>query len=425
MYPYRYVDPRTGEPPEINAAHTQNTRTGTISRSAGSSGRLWNSDGTMNASDDRDALRNIAHVMDERAAGRLPVVPEFRREASGRAPLQMHHVTARGERIWAPHLAGAQGFQATAAAEPGRYASAGLYGGGQDDLQFAMDAHRKTAELMAALHDPTGIALVGQEMANPVREILDFEGILRRILPVRPVKQGEVVRYDKDPYVIAYTLSRDAQTPESRVRVSYVFPTPQEIGALITLELRDLYEAGYDVMARTMDRGRQALEFREDKVGIGFLEKAVQSRKQIVYFSTLNLAAIEAIRYQVEKNRIPGDKLLINRRELSDIVSVLSSEVDPVTTRELVLSGYLGNILNMPVLCSAGPDGKFEVVPPGTVYCVTAPTMLGGYPIWHDLASEPINQFNTGKAVRGWFWYMFSAPVVINNRGVSKGVKAS
>lgn len=424
MYPYRYVDPRTGEPPEINAAHVQNPRTGTISRSAGSSGRLWNSDGSMNASDRRDAFRNISHVLDERAAGRMPTVPEFRREAGAAAPLRMHTVNSRGERVWSPHLAGAQG-SAVAAEGPGRYASAGLYGGGRDDLSFAMEAHRKTAELNAALHDPTGIAIVGQEMANPVREILDFEGIFRRILPVRPVKQGEVVRYDKDPYVIAYTLSRDARTPESRVRVSYVFPTPQEIGALITLELRDLYEAGYDVMARTMDRGRQAVEFREDKVGIGFLEKAVQSRKQMVYFSTLNLAAIEAIRYQVEKNRIPGDKLLINRRELQDIVSVLSSEVDPVTNRELVLSGYLGNVLNMPVLTSAGPDGKFEVVPPGTVYCVTAPTMLGGLPIWHDLASEPVNQFNTGRAVRGWFWYMFEAPVIINNRGVSKGIKAS
>lgn len=420
LYPYRYVDPVSREPINMQAGHVMNPRTGTVSLAAGSSGRLWNDDGSMNAHDKRDAFRNISHVVDERHAGRLPAVAEFD-PAAAMAPMNWFRVNAKGDRIWTPPTRwGTQapaGFRPMTGSElsPHSFANAG---------SFDIQAQMRTQTIIQALHDPMGVAIVGQQMVNPVRELLDFEGIARRMLPVRPVKQGETVRYDKDPYTVAYTLGRDQQVPESRVRASFVFPTPQEIAELVTIELRDLYTVGYDIMARAQDRGRQAMEFREDKVLIGFFERAVQSRKKIVYFTQLNLAAVEAIRYQVERDRIPADKLLINRRELQDIVSVISSEVDPITQRELVMAGYLGNILNMPVLTSAGPDGKFEVVPPGTVYCVTAPQFLGGLPIWHDLASEPITQFNMGKLIRGWLWYLFEAPTVINNRGVAKGQKA-
>lgn len=422
--PYRAVDPFTREPVNIRAGAVMNPRTGRVSESAGSSGMLWNDRGEMQASDKRDAFRQIARVTDQRATGGLPHVFEFDRTAATE-PTPWYRANSRGERIWTPPTRYGMGNIPAGFAPTAMTAERGFAPSIADHGQIQVAAQMRTQQLIDQLHDPVGVRIVGQQMVNPVRELLDFEGIARRILPVRPVKQGETVRYDKDPYVVAYTMGRDATVPESRVHVSFVFPTPQEIAELLTIELRDLYTVGYDVMARAMDRGRQAMEFREDKVLIGFLEQAVQSRKKIVYFTQLNLAAIEAIRFQVERDRIPADKLLINRQELQDIVSVVSSEVDPISQRELTMAGYLGNILNMPILTSAGPDGKFEVVPAGSVYCVTAPPFLGGLPIWHDLASEPITQFNMGKLVRGWLWYLFEAMVLINNRGVAKGVKAS
>ena len=90
--------------------------------------------------------------------------------------------------------------------------------------------------------------------------------------------------------------------------------------------------------------------------------------------------------------------------EITDFVTVLSTEVDPITQRELVMGGFVGMVLNCTIITSAGQN-TFEVVPSGDIYCVTAPEFLGGFPIWVELFSEPVNQFMQGKPVRGWFWY--------------------
>ena len=46
--------------------------------------------------------------------------------------------------------------------------------------------------------------------------------------------------------------------------------------------------------------------------------------------------------------------------EISDMVTVFSTEVDPVTLRELIMGGFVGMVLNMSVITSAGRN-TFEV----------------------------------------------------------------
>ena len=298
--------------------------------------------------------------------------------------------------------------------------TAGSYGAGSVQSNMGMSDH----ELIAALQDPTGegFAIVGQELLNPIKEVIDYEGWIRKILAVRPVKQGEVVRYDKDVFVVAWVIGADGQTPESRVGGRFVYPPEFEITALPTIEIRHIYQAQYDILARTQDRSRQSIEFQEDRAGKELLDRAAQTTNTPVAFATLNLAALEAIRYQVERHRLVLDKFLINRQEVSDLVTVLSQEVDPVTQRELIMAGYIGSILNAMIITSAGTN-TFEVVEPGEVYGVTTPEYLGGMPIRVELFSEPVTQFLEGKATRGWFWYELISQVVINPKGVSKGVK--
>ena len=439
--PFEYVNP-DGSPFNIAASGVVNPRTGTRSFSAGSSGELFDSRGQMQASNNRDALSNTKFILDEMAAGRLQARPQMRRAANTR------------DRVWQPPIgraAPAGGLMRSAGVpssvypnvDPGMSFTAGAHyastmaefqphpwadpytalGGFDINAAFDVSAQEKDAILLEAYNDPDGFAIMGQQLINPVREVLDYEGFARRCLPIRLVRQGETVRYDKDPLVVAYTPGRDAMTPESRVRGRYVFPPPFEITHFATIELRDIFQAGFDILARIQDRSRQAIEKKEDDVFRGFLDVAARSANDTTFFATLNLAAIEAIRFQVERNRIPADKLLINRQEVSDLVTVLSTEVDPVTQRELVMGGYVGMVANMAIITSAGRN-TFEVIQPGEVFCVTAPEYLGGMPVWVELFSEPVNQYNEGKSVRGWYWYMLLSMTILNNRGVSRGEKA-
>lgn len=364
----RVQSPR-GDEPWNPPAVSGTTRAGTPKVSAAE--RMFNDNGELNATSKADALQKIAYIINTVA----------RNEESPRFQLS---------------------------ANKGATQNVGL----------------SDRELIASLQDPTGegFSLVGQELLNPIKEVIDYEGWIRKILAVRPVKQGEVVRYDKDVFVVAWVIGADGQTPESRVGGRFVYPPEFEVTAFPTIELRHIYQAQYDILARTQDRARQAIEFQEDSAGKALLDRAAQTVNTPVAFATLNLAALEAIRYQVERHRLVLDKFLINRQEVSDLVTVLSQEVDPVTQRELIMAGYVGSILNAMIVTSAGTN-TFEVVKPGEVYGVTTPEYLGGMPVRVELFSEPVTQFLEGKAVRGWFWYELISQVVINPKGVSKGVK--
>ena len=367
-----YIDPRTGGPANVPAF-------GGIARSGSrrlSADPVFDARGELNAYDHADAIRQIGHILDSMKTGELQGSPVFDKTAS------------------------AGGVQLT--------------------------AQERDQLIIEAVSDPhgEGFAVLGQQLVNPVKEVLDYEGFSRRCLPIRLVRQGEVVRYDKDVFTVAFNVGRDAQTPEVRVGGHYIWPTPRDVSTLVTIELRDVYQAGYDILARIQDRSRQAIEKSEDDIFIGQLDRAATLANDVTFFTTANLATLEAIRRQVEKNRIPADKLLVNRDEVTDFITVLSTEVDPITQRELVMGGFVGMCLNMSILTSAGRN-TFEVVQPGNIYCVTAPEFLGGFPIWVELFSEPVNQFHDGKPVRGWFWYELISMIIINAAGVAKGVKAA
>jgi len=279
--------------------------------------------------------------------------------------------------------------------------------------------------LAEAFSDPSseGFHLVGQELLNPVKEVIDYEGWIRKVLMVRPVRQGEIVRYDKDVFIVAWVVAEDAETVASVVGGQFVFPPEFEVTAQPMIELKNIYQAQYDILARAQDRARQSIEFKEDKAGINLLDRAAISANQLTYFSSFNTTSAEALRYKVERNRLVLDKFLINRQELSDIVAMSQlGQVDPVTQRELILAGYIGTLLNAMIITSAGVN-TYEVVPPGIVYGVTAPEYLGGMPIRVELFSEPVTDFHEGKARRGWFWYELLSQVVINPTGCAKGIK--
>jgi hypothetical protein len=288
------------------------------------------------------------------------------------------------------------------------------------------DAQTETI-LRQAFSDPTseGFKQVGQALLNPIKEVIDYEGLLRKLWAPRTVKQGEVIRYDKDVFVVAQIIADDGMTPQSVVEGRYVYPPEFEVSAYPSIELRDQYRAQYDILARAQDRARQGIEYREDIAGINLLQAGGNVKNQTTFFGSLNLAAIEAMRYQIERHRLICDKIIINRQEVSDMVNSLTPlVVDPVTRRELMMAGFLGTILNVMILTTAGTiPYNYEILPPGSALAVTAPEYLGGMAVRVELMSEPVTEFHEGRPRRGWFWWEMMALALINPAGVALGLK--
>ena len=299
-------------------------------------------------------------------------------------------------------------------------------------VRFARHASAaERGEYFSALHEALqqgdeGMRIVGQELLNPIREILDYEGFARKVLAPREVGPGEIPRYDRDAYITAWVIGRDGITPESRVQGRYFYPNEFLVTARPTVEIQDIYQMQYDVLARSQDRARQAVEYQEDRACINLLDAAATTVNDITYGVGFTWDVLMDLKWQVEKNRLPCDKMLVNLSETRSLFKSINSSTggyhfDPVTNRELILQGYLGNILGIQLIASAG-NGLFEPVPMGTIYAVSRPEYLGGMPIRVPLQSEPINEFLLGNAVKGWFFFEMISEVVLNPRGVAKAV---
>lgn len=263
------------------------------------------------------------------------------------------------------------------------------------------EANRKV--LAAALNDPTGegFALVGQELALPIKAIIDYEGWIRKILRVRTLHQGELFRIAKDVRATAYVVGQDGQGVETRVKGQYVQPDEAKITSFPTVDIMELLQMNYDVLDRLQDTARQEIELQEDHRGHALLSRAARARNTVSTFSNLSIAVLENLRYQVERHRLVVDKFLMNRAEISDVQINMSGSLDPVTQRELNLAGYFGRFLGAHILTCAG-TGVQEVIPAGTLYAVTSPEYLGEMGIRQELFSEPFNKFNQQQTVKGW-----------------------
>lgn len=296
--------------------------------------------------------------------------------------------------------------------------------------QMSRSASRAEAEerrkvLAAALSDPTGegFALVGQELALPIKSIIDYEGWIRKILRVRTLNQGELFRIPKDVRSSAYSVGQDGQSVESRLYGLYLQPDEGKITSFPEVDLLELYQLNFDILDRAQDTARQEIERMEDKRGHLVLDAASQAVNTVSSFATLSLSVLENLRYQVERHALIVDKFLINRQELVDVQVNMSGSLDPVTQRELNLAGYIGRFLGAHILTTAGTNVA-EVIPAGTCFAVTSPEYLGEMGIRVELFSEPYNNFVKHETVKGWAFVEVVGFGIAEPHSVAKAVKS-
>jgi hypothetical protein len=346
-------------------------------KTAGSNRRMFNDAGEINANDRKEALTQSWHLMNN-----------VHREVK------------------------ANGIESHPAYQPTPLEQQGL----SKEARFEI--------LASAMQDPSGegFRIVGEEIALPIKAILDYEGFARKIFRVKKLAQGELFRVPKDVRSVAYILGGDGQTPEARIKTKWITPPENKITSFPTIDIQDLLHMNFDVLDRAQDTARQEIELQEDKLGINLVDTASQAVNTVTTYATLGVSAFEDVRYQVERHRLVVERFLINRAEMSDIIKTMSTAVDPVTERELLLAGYIGNFMGADILTAAG-IGVEEVIPAGTFYACTGPDYLGVMGERLPLQSDPFNKYAVKETVKGWAMVEIVGFVIPNSRAVAKGSK--
>uniref|UniRef100_A0A7V3N5V1 Phage major capsid protein n=1 Tax=candidate division CPR3 bacterium TaxID=2268181 RepID=A0A7V3N5V1_UNCC3 len=340
--------------------------TGKINPKTGDGSRRFNKEGKLNAWDNKDALKAIAEILNDKTIGKLKRA-EFRK---------------------------------------------------QSDLP--PEVRREI--LLKAMSTREGMEKLGQELLAPIKNVIDYEGWARKILRQRPLAQGEVNRITKDIWVVAYVVGQDGQSVSSQATGRYVYPPEFKVTAYPEVDIQDIYQMNFDVLEREQDLARQMIELKEDQALVSALTEAANAINDLVYFSSFTIGTFEDVKYQVERHRLVVDKFIMNRAEVNALIKNMHNFVDIVTERELILMGYIGTVLGSQIITTAG-TGVQEVTPPGRLFAVTEGGFLGEQGIRIDLMSEPYDRYNMHESKKGWMFLELISQAIVNPRAVAMGVR--
>jgi len=269
----------------------------------------------------------------------------------------------------------------------------------------------------------------GAEMIPLILDRLDYEGFIRQVFKTHEVAQGQIISYEKDVNVTALVIQEDGQTIETVVKGNRVFPPEFWVTAFPKINMAEIARRQYDIVDRTHDKATFQIMLQEDRSGLAELYAASSlENDQITISSTINKTVLENIQVEVERHRLLVDKFIMNRNELGDLKKNINAiDYDPITSRDILLTGIFASIWGVNIFISAGVDeqGLQNVsVPEGVVFAVTEGRYLGAMPVRISLTMLPADAFVFGKFQYGYLFGEMIGLTVLNSRAVACGVKS-
>ena len=270
----------------------------------------------------------------------------------------------------------------------------------------------------------------GSEMIPLILNRLDYEGFIRKVLKTHEVSQGQIISYEKDIDVTALMINGDGQTIDTVVKGNRVFPSEFWVTSSLRINMEEIAKRQFDIVDRAHDKATFQIMLEEDRNGLRQMyQAATVENSQVNITSTVNKSVLESLQYEIERHRLICDKFIMNRSELGDLKKNINAmDYDPVTSRDLLMTGVFASIWGVNLFVSAGRDeaGQHNVsVPEGMIFAVTDGRYLGAMPIRISLTMLPADQFIANKFQYGYLFGEYIGQVILNPRAVAMAVKSS
>lgn len=292
-------------------------------------------------------------------------------------------------------------------------------------------ADEKSRIIEAALSgDPTERLKFGGAMIPLVMDRLDYEGFCRQIFRTHNVAQGQVISYEKDVNVTALVTNEDGSTIGHKVEGQRVYVPEFLVTSMPKISISEIAQRQFDIVERTHDKTTYQIMLKEDRQALKQLYSAASIENSVSNItSSLSKSVLENLQYEVERHRLKVDKFLMNRQELGDLKKNINAiDFDPITSRDLLLTGIFGSIWGVNIYVTAGVDeqGVESVsVPEGMIFAVTEGRYLGAMPIRIELSVFPADQFVYGTPSYGWLFLEQIGQVILNPRSVAVAKKST
>lgn len=287
---------------------------------------------------------------------------------------------------------------------------------------------QKDDMIKRALLTSDGKVALGQAMALPIRRNLDYSGVARRALVVDPLANGALPVYDRDIDVSAVVVSSNGSAPESQVRGDRVTVPTFEIVSNPLVRIKEVKQRRFNVIDRAVQKAKQEIQAQEDANIFGAIDYAGDSTLggentvQDVADAGMTKRDLVEIMTQVEQWDNVCTKFFMHIREFNDIrlwsahSGTATSDVDPVTQREILQTGLYGRIFGADIIVS-------KIVTPGTIFALADGEFVGVMPVLQDIETLPADE--PKRLSLGWVVSEIVGFAVVNPRGVAVGRKSA
>jgi hypothetical protein len=254
-------------------------------------------------------------------------------------------------------------------------------------------------------------------MAIPIRTELDYQGVCRRFFEIDVLAQGQIARYDKDIECRAFVVAKRAKVEEWLVEGEYVEPTTFEIFAPASIRLSEIQRRRFNILDRTQEKLRIATQIQEDDQWLALIHTtcgANLSSNPLVQDNTngCSKAFLNKLTSEIMDHDLPCYGLVMRFSSYKDIRDWGSTDLDPVTMRELLNTGLRGTLWGIDIIVTRRQTA-------GRVHALAEPRFLGVMPIRTDYLVMPDDV--PKKAEIGYVGYEEVGMVAINANGTAEG----
>lgn len=269
------------------------------------------------------------------------------------------------------------------------------------------DRFRESASSEEAIdklwNDPTdeGRVILGQELARsiwnwmtPNPADLPPPGLARKLFSFRGLQQGEMVNMALDVIAVAAYVHTCPSEDVKKPSVTLLLPANHgRYAPLVSFKLISAPKLGIetpsrDVLECAAATGFQEVTRDEDRAAIR-LFNTIAPKVELVGGPTAK--NLKLLRTEVEKHRLVMRWVVLNRKRVADVIAGdLAEELEPVTSRALLLQGIYATWFGA-FITAGGGLGLQEVVAPNTAYAVTDHEYLGYSGQRVQLFAEPFH----------------------------------
>ncbi len=269
--------------------------------------------------------------------------------------------------------------------------------------------------LQSALRTPEGRFDVAQTLLEPFKEGRDYVGITRKVLFVDQIPQGAPMWYDRDPQFSAVTIADRGAVPVEEIFGERVNLDPYAIAVLIRIPALEVAVRRFNILDREQVRARAEMAEQEDIETFATFSfaatRTTSANAEITGFSDVSRESLSLGYAEVEDNDAPVANVIMRAVDYRDIRTWDGTDFDPVTRRELVKTGYTGDLWNAAIRIS-------KLQTEGVIFVLADPEFLGVLAVRIDL--DQMEAPNPEILQYGWVFYEYVSTAVLTDVGVAQ-----